>query len=85
MYVVFAVDAAHDVKRPKFVYVAWIGGSVGGLKKGRAGMDNKEFQPIFDGAHLFLQASDMESLSKEAITEKLQQNQGSHKPTGYEW
>ena len=81
----FAVDDAHDVQRPKFVYIGWVGSSVGGLKKGRAGMDNKEFQPVFDGSHLSLQASDLESISKEAIEERLQQNQGSHKPSGYVW
>lgn len=84
-YPVFAVDDKHDAKRAKFVYVAWVGSKLSGIRKGRAGMENKEFQPVFTGAHLFLQVSDLEDMSKDVIMEKLQHNQGSHKPTGYEW
>eukprot|EP01010_Urceolus_cornutus_P000931 NODE_1441_length_914_cov_128.846243_g1112_i0.p1 GENE.NODE_1441_length_914_cov_128.846243_g1112_i0~~NODE_1441_length_914_cov_128.846243_g1112_i0.p1 ORF type:complete len:247 (-),score=52.60 NODE_1441_length_914_cov_128.846243_g1112_i0:88-828(-) len=71
--------------RAKFVFVQWVGEAVPAMAKARIAMQRSDFDKIFAGAHLTLQASDESELAQDSITAKLHANGGAHSPNRYEY
>eukprot|EP00178_Gracilaria_changii_P004051 TRINITY_DN16228_c0_g2_i1.p2 TRINITY_DN16228_c0_g2~~TRINITY_DN16228_c0_g2_i1.p2 ORF type:complete len:150 (+),score=33.58 TRINITY_DN16228_c0_g2_i1:14-463(+) len=55
-------------KRAKFVFVAWVGENVGGLRKGRVSVHKADIKAIFKDFGVEISANDADDLSKEAVT-----------------
>jgi len=79
------VQANVTSNREKFVYISWIGKSVGVLQRARVGMQSKDVQTSFVGVSLavVVDASTTADLEMETLAKRLLACGGAHKPTKY--
>eukprot|EP00178_Gracilaria_changii_P025250 TRINITY_DN7785_c0_g1_i1.p1 TRINITY_DN7785_c0_g1~~TRINITY_DN7785_c0_g1_i1.p1 ORF type:complete len:150 (+),score=43.13 TRINITY_DN7785_c0_g1_i1:26-475(+) len=55
-------------KRAKFLFVAWVGENVGGLRKGRVSVHKADVKTILKEYSVEISATDRDDLSLEAVT-----------------
>ena len=72
-------------RRPKFVFITWIGPNVSVLKKARVSIQRAQVLKVFDGIQISYDVPDRESFTKEEVIKLLCTAGGAHKPTYYEF
>jgi flagellar biosynthesis GTPase FlhF len=76
-------------KRAKFVFIKFIGASVGVMQKAKAGTKGREVDVMFPVKHISLELSNDEHLAKqlsmEQVTKEFLRVGGAHKPEFYEF
>jgi len=69
-------------KAVKFVFVCYVGPSVGGMAKGRVGAHKGDVKALIGQSHVDIQTDDMDDLSEAAITAKLKKASGANYDLG---
>lgn len=81
------VQANVTSNREKFIFISYIGKSVGALKRARVGMQSRDVQTSANKLRLnfaiSVDASDIDDLSVDALSKRLLACGGAHKPTKY--
>mmetsp|Transcript_1495 Transcript_1495/g.3519 ORF Transcript_1495/g.3519 Transcript_1495/m.3519 type:complete len:166 (+) Transcript_1495:158-655(+) len=72
-------------RRPKFVFITWLGPNVSVLKKARVSIQRAQVMKVFDGIQIAYDIPDRDSFTKEEIIKLLCTAGGAHKPTYYEF
>jgi hypothetical protein len=67
--------------RPKFIFVTWVGASVGGMVRARASQHGNTVKRAFEGTHMDIQANgDKSELEPSAIQARIIAGSGAHAP-----
>jgi len=72
-------------RRPKFIYISYVGPKVGVLKKARVSVMKPDVARFFQSSALNLEISDASELTKYDVSKRLLASGGAHKPTYYEF
>jgi len=71
-----------ESKTVKFVFLCFVGPSVGGMQKGRVGSHKGDVKELIGQSHVEIQTDDKEDISQEAITTKLKKASGANYDLG---
>ena len=70
-------------KRPKFVFIAWIGSETPIIERAKVSTISASVRAFFGRAHIGLQVNTLEEMSKDKIIKELNRSSGSHTPDEY--
>jgi len=86
-FMVLAVDDREVTVsiRRKFIHFIWVGPDVKVMAKGRVNSQSGEMKSKFEGAHIFLQISDVDDISEEKLEKTMLASGGAHTPTRYDF
>lgn len=71
-----------ESKTVKFVYVTYVGPSVGGMAKGRVGSHKMDIKSIIGQSHVDYQSDDIDEVTDDIIREKLKKASGANYDLG---
>mmetsp|Transcript_18932 Transcript_18932/g.59257 ORF Transcript_18932/g.59257 Transcript_18932/m.59257 type:complete len:225 (-) Transcript_18932:126-800(-) len=83
-YVLLRVEGGRDQesKAVKFVFITWVGASVGGMAKGRVASHKMAVKDALGWTVVDIQADDKDDISEEVIREKLKKASGANYDLG---
>jgi len=83
-YGLLRVEGGRDQesKAVKFVYVVWVGPSVGGMAKGRVGSHKMDLKEVIGWTVVDIQTDDKDDLTEAVIREKLKKASGANYDLG---
>mmetsp|Transcript_17249 Transcript_17249/g.56585 ORF Transcript_17249/g.56585 Transcript_17249/m.56585 type:complete len:225 (-) Transcript_17249:144-818(-) len=83
-YVLLRVEGGRDQesKAVKFVFITWVGSSVGGMAKGRVASHKMAVKDALGWTVVDIQADDKDDISEEVIREKLKKASGANYDLG---
>ena len=83
-YVILRITGTRDQesKTVKFVFIVYVGPSVGGMQRGRVGGHKGDVKELVGQSHIDIQTDDKDELSEAAITAKLKKASGANYDLG---
>jgi len=71
-----------ESKTVKFVFICYVGPSVGGMQKGRVGGHKGDIKSLIGQSHVEIQTDDKDDISEDTITTKLKKASGANYDLG---
>ena len=65
-----------ESRRPKFVFIIWLGRNVGVLQKARVGMEKNDIKRVVGAIHLEIETDDTREIELDAVKKQLKKSMG---------
>jgi hypothetical protein len=65
-----------ESRRPKFVFIIWLGKNVGVMKKARVGMEKNDVKRVVGAIHLEIETDDTGEIELDAVKKQLKKSMG---------